>query len=430
MNLDVMRAIDYWVGVPICFLLSLVYKAKKILGIERKIIATSKKILFIELSEMGSTVLAYHAIKKAKELFPTAELYFLIFEENKHSVYLLDIIPKKNVLTIRSKQFLKLTLDTIKLLWRFRKEHIDASIDLELFSRFSAILNYLTGAPLRAGFYKFKWEGLYRGEVLTHKVAYNSHLHIALNFLALVNSLTITKSSEQPLLKQFIGHEPPQGLPFIDFGEQSKQKIKHRLSLINPDILYAKKIILLNPNAGYIPVRAWPITSYIQLAQKLLQHKDYFIIIIGIKLALKDAQIITQAINNPCCINFVDKTNFDEMIDLFNIADILITNDSGPAHFASLTPIKIAVFFGPETPVLYAPLSKNKIIFYSHYACSPCLSAFNHRKTTCKDNQCLKTISPDYVYSEVIKFLTNETASVTWPLKSSNVLMPNNLFTT
>ncbi|PIT93873.1 hypothetical protein COU00_02030, partial [Candidatus Falkowbacteria bacterium CG10_big_fil_rev_8_21_14_0_10_43_11] len=94
-----------------------------------------------------------------------------------------------------------------------------------------------------------------------------------------------------------------------------------------------------------------------------------------------------------------------ELIDLYNIADVLVTNDSGPAHFASLTPIKNFVFFGPETPKLYAPLGKNTHIFYSDFPCSPCLSAFNHRHTSCKDNKCLLVISVEEVYQAVTKEL-------------------------
>lgn len=411
MHIDTIRTIDYWAGIPICFILSIIHRIKRFLGLGRIIRKQPKKILFIELSEMGSTVLAYSAMKKAKDLFPTAKLYFLIFEENKHSIHLLNIVPKENVLTIRSKHFLKLTLDTLALLWRFRKERFDISIDLELFSRFSTILSYFTGAPRRVGFYKYHWEGLYRGTFQTHKVAYNSHHHISLNFLALVHALLLPPQ-QKPMLKQYIGHEPSQELPHIDFGEQAKHIMRQRVAEINPAILTAKKIIIMNPNAGkYLPIRSWPLQHYLELTQRLLQDKNLFVVIMGTKSQHKDADVICAAVNNPRCINFTGKTKFHEIIDLFNISDMLITNDSGPAHFASLTPIKIVVFFGPETPKLYAPLSPNKQIIYSHFACSPCLSAFNHRKTSCTDNQCLKTISVDYVYAVVKKFLASPKAS-------------------
>jgi len=104
-------------------------------------------------------------------------------------------------------------------------------------------------------------------------------------------------------------------------------------------------------------------------------------------------------------IDLTNKTTLREIIDLFNISDVLVTNDSGPAHFASLTPITNIVFFGPETPKLYGPLGDNCHALYTDFSCSPCVSAFNHRKTTCKDNQCVKAISVNTVYDLVMKNL-------------------------
>jgi ADP-heptose:LPS heptosyltransferase len=74
----------------------------------------------------------------------------------------------------------------------------------------------------------------------------------------------------------------------------------------------------------------------------------------------------------------------------------MLSNDSGPPHFASVTDMPVYVFFGPETPKLYLPLG-NATPIYAGLSCSPCVSASNHRKTVCTDNVCLKVISADYV---------------------------------
>ena len=101
--------------------------------------------------------------------------------------------------------------------------------------------------------------------------------------------------------------------------------------------------------------------------------------------------------------------NLKELIDLFNISRILISNDSGPPRFASLTKISILVFFGPETPILYRSLGLNVKVFYSNFACSPCVSAFNHRQSPCIDNKCLQEIKPEEVFTFVKKtIITSE----------------------
>ena len=115
-----MRWVDYYIGIPICFLLSIFVSIERLLRLRKiKKGFKPKKILFIELSEMGSAILAYSAIKKSKELF-NSEVYFMIFKENEESVRLLDLIPKEKIITIRSKSFLLLAVDTIGAIFKMR----------------------------------------------------------------------------------------------------------------------------------------------------------------------------------------------------------------------------------------------------------------------------------------------------------------------
>src|SRR3989338_3532148 len=120
MKVDFMRWVDYWVGVPICFLLSIVVSIERLFGLRKvKKDFRPKKILFIELSEMGSAILAYSAMKKAKELFD-AKIYFMIFRENVESVRLLGIVPEDNIITIRSKSLFLFFVDTIIAVFKMR----------------------------------------------------------------------------------------------------------------------------------------------------------------------------------------------------------------------------------------------------------------------------------------------------------------------
>src|SRR5262249_53287473 len=155
-----------------------------------------KKVLFIELSEMGSTILADPAMQKLKKA-TGADLYFLIFERCKESLWLLPTVPTHHVCTIRETNVCTLAADVLRYtLWALR-QGIDTVIYLELFSRFTALLTFLSGARNRVGFYAYHHEGLYRGELLTHRVSYNPHLHIAKNFLALVAAL-LSLNKEMP----------------------------------------------------------------------------------------------------------------------------------------------------------------------------------------------------------------------------------------
>jgi len=401
MNVDFMRLIDRRLGVPICFALSCVHGLRKIFS-KPGFIKNPKKILFIELSEMGSIVLAYSLFKKTKELFPHAEFYFLTFKENRYAIDILNVIAEENVVTISSNDIFSFLFTTISALRKLRKRKISLALDMELFARFTAILSYLSGAKNRVGFFRYHNEGLYKGNFQTHRVTFNPHIHMAHNLLSLIYAVS-SPHEDVPLAKKKIT-EKDIVIPKIKISESAKKMIMKKLEDESKDIIKAKKVVLLNPNASdIVPVRRWPAENYIELAKLLLKNDGVYVVITGTKSEKKHTDIICDAVSSERCINLAGKTSFLELIDLYNIADVLITNDSGPVHFSSMTNIKTFVFFGPETPRLYGPLGKNWHVFYSNYACSPCISAFNHRKSPCNDNKCLKAISVMDVYNEVKK---------------------------
>lgn len=401
-----MRSIDRRLGVPLCFVLSCLHGFRKIFS-KPKLIQNPGRILFIELSEMGSMVLAYSLFKKTREMFPDAELYFLTFKENRYAVDILGIIPEENIITLSSRSFFSFLFSSVGAVRKLRKRKISVAVDMELFARLTAILSYFSGAKNRVGYFRYHSEGLYRGNFLTHKVAFNPHIHMAQNLLNLIYAIA-SSPGDLPLTKKLLA-EGDIFIPKIQVSETDKEKMFERLQEENANIRKAKKIVLLNPNASdIVPLRRWPIENYIELAKKLLKHEGVHIIITGVESEKEPADALHDTLGSARCMNFAGKTSFFELIALYNIAHILITNDSGPVHFSVMTDIKTFAFFGPETPKLYGPLGKNCRVFYTNYSCSPCISAFNHRKSPCTDNRCLQAITVEDVYAEVRKLIERD----------------------
>ena len=147
-NVDTMRRIDRWAGVPLCALATIVLKLWWRLrpNAPRPV----RRVLFIELSEMGSTLLADPAMRKARDRLG-AELYFVIFAQNADLLALAATVPRSNVFTIRSTSLRLLIVDVCAFLLWTRRHAIDAAVDLELFSRFSALMTGLSGARATGG---------------------------------------------------------------------------------------------------------------------------------------------------------------------------------------------------------------------------------------------------------------------------------------
>ncbi|MCG6886844.1 MAG: glycosyltransferase family 9 protein [Proteobacteria bacterium] len=397
MKVDTMRKIDYYAGVPLCFVLTLWFGLVHVFSPAKR--KTPRKVLLIELSEMGSAILVDPAMRKLQQ--HGAELYFLIFKKNAASLRLLGTVAEKNVFTIREDGLVPLATDTLRFLFWARRQGIDSVIDLELFSRFTALLTGLSGATNRVGFYAFHNEGLYRGELLTHRVAYNAHVHISKTFIALVNAL-LSKKDEHPYSKTLVSDDEIR----LTKAEISATQQDAMRELVNRDYPgytpNQHRIVLINPNASeLLPQRRWMPERYVAVMQKILNnYLDVIILITGAPAERQEAEELKQQVNNERCVNFAGRLRLAELPVLYSIASLMLTNDSGPGHFSSITDLPTFVIFGPETPKLYGSLG-NSTPIYAGLACSPCVSAANHRKTPCTDNVCLQVIEADEVYEKL-----------------------------
>lgn len=405
MKIDLMRKIDFWAGWPLTLLLSNLYRFVEWFRSPRPArMQPVRRILFIEMSEMGSTILADPAMRRARDLYPQAELFFLIFAGNRASLDILGTIAPAHIVTIRSDRLIHLLLDTLRVLYRLRRLRLDMVIDLELFSRYSSLLSLLSGAGWRVGFHNFHGEGLYRGRHLTHPVWYNAHQHIAKNFLALVHA-PLESSEQLPHTKRVFQDEDMRLAPY-QVSPAGQEALRARLLTHAPQLARYGRWIILNPNASELmPLRKWPLTHYAGLAERLLEDPDIALLITGVAAERADARFIQAQAGAERVIDLTGFTRLAELPLLYTLCDMLVTNDSGPAHFAAPTGIHTLVLFGPETPALYGALNPNASFVFKGLACSPCVSAANHRKSPCTDNQCMKQISVDEVYEKVLNGL-------------------------
>jgi ADP-heptose:LPS heptosyltransferase len=397
-----MRRIDRLAGVPLC---ALATAALKLWWRLRPASARPvRRVLFIELSEMGSTLLADPAMRKARDRLG-AELYFVIFAQNADSLALAATVPRGNVFTIRSSSLRRLLADVLGFLRWTRRNAIDAAVDLEQFSRFSGLLTGLSGAHRRVGFYRFHNEGLYRGDMLTHRVAYNPHIHIAKNFIALIEAL-LSATPTVPYTKAIIGDdELTIALPTPSTA--ARAQLLNRIQSLAPHLDAARmRLVLVNPHAGdLLPQRRWMPERFAELTRRLLSaNDDILVLVTGAPGERAAAESLAARCGRDRCISFAGHSAITDLPALYALAVLMVTGDSGPAHFAAATGLPTVVLFGPETPRLYRPLG-NATPIYAGLACSPCVSASNHRNSPCQDNVCMRAISVEQVFDAAVEIL-------------------------
>ncbi|MDR1145490.1 MAG: hypothetical protein LBK71_05070 [Verrucomicrobiales bacterium] len=404
-NAKVLQRIDGILVPALCAALTLVRKALDCCR-ARRADGEPRSILFLKLAEQGSTVLAYEAIKRATARVGRENVFFLLFEENRFILDALNLVPQENVITIRTQSALTMALSAARRLWQIRRRKIDAVIDMEFFARSSAVLSYLTGCPLRVGFHTWFGEGPYRGDLFTHRVMYNAHLHTAQMFVSLVAAL-----EQAPATFPTYGFVPPPAVELPRFTP-SAAEITAAQQLLDRVIGSApRRLILLNANASdLLPFRRWEPGNYVALAKQLLAtFDDLSIVFTGAPDEAANIGDLARQIGGDRVFCLAGQTTLRQLLIIYGLAEVLVTNDSGPAHFAALTPVDTVVLFGPETPLLFGALTPRNHNLWARAACSPCVNAWNNRQTACRDNVCMQLISVNQVFETVCQVYQKRT---------------------
>lgn len=390
-----MRRIDARLGRPMCSILTPVVRRADRLRSPGPI----ERILVLKLAEQGATVAAMPALCRAIEMVGADNVYVAVFAENRFILDELGIIPRSNVLQVRTTSPTRLAADLLKLVRRARRLRIDSVVDLEFFSRVSALVAGLSGAQRRSGLHSFAGEGPDRGDLMTHRVSSNPTQHASHTFMALVEALDV----------------PVDELPAIDRGPWPlvappvTEATNEELTTVSRIVSWSlgsdrpPPLILLNPNSGdLVPLRRWPTERYVGLAKALLDaHPDVAVLVTGSSEEAPAAEALAAQVGSDRCVSVAGLTTMRELLVLYHLSEVLITNDSGPAHYATLTPVDVVVLFGPESPAIFGPVSPRSQHLWANLPCSPCVNAFNNRLSPCTNNLCMQRLSVNDVFDAV-----------------------------
>jgi ADP-heptose:LPS heptosyltransferase len=358
----------------------------------------AQRILVVELFEMGAAVMLRPSLRYLLEQNPKAEIHVLTTSMCDAIWRELDEVDAKNVHVITAASAFGFLKSAATTLLGLRKTPFDLVLDFGLFMRIPALLSAGVRTQRRAGFYKYGLEGLERGGFYTTVCAFNQNTHISKNYLALTRA-AFENAGEVPNYKGAIKESdvvlPPSGRFAL-----AERPYKMPYIVISPDV---------GPN---LSVRNYPLDKMLEVARGLTEnYPRHSLVFIGttqnlgtVGADVAGAQLLAMG------VNLMGQTDFKKLLSVIAGADLLVCNDNGPAHFATLTGTKTLALFSTDSPYVYGPLGET-LIAYTHFQCSPCISAFNHKSTSCSNNLCLKTLQPTAVIHLACQLL-NGTARV------------------
>jgi len=386
-----MKLVDYYAGAPACFLLSTIGKFFSAASPLLRRDASVRKILVIKFWGIGSIVNASPALRALRQAYPAARLTLLTLSRNT-SVYDENRELVDRVVHFEVGDFWRFSLAFLRFLLHLASERYDLVVDLEFFSRFSAVVTFLSLAPRRIGFDSRK---LWRSDLYSHVIPYRDNQHVIDSFLDAAVAAGAKRGSRE-LSKPFVS---------------SADRAKASSLLLSAGIHSSDKILVINPNTGELALeRRWPLENFSQLIELSSRLPGVRIVLIG---AAKDRPIVYKVLSglSPYAyarsVNTCGRLSLRQLAALFERADAVVSNDSGPMHLSAAVGTPTICLFGPETPAKYGPLDKRHFIFYESLRCSPCMSVANDKTVSCPRNaECMRRIKVAKVFETVKKLLS------------------------
>lgn len=159
-------------------------------------------------------------------------------------------------------------------------------------------------------------------------------------------------------------------------------------------------VIGLNPGASFGASKCWPAERFAELAE-LCQRR------LNAKLLLFSGpgeESIAEALMSYSQATIIDtrrdKVDLELLKPLVRRCNLLITNDTGPRHYAVAFDVPVVVIMGSTDPRFTASNLDKTIVVRKHLDCSPC-----HKKVCPSDHECMTQITSEEVFSAAVNLL-------------------------
>ena len=340
-----------------------------------------RRVLMIKFWGIGSLQLLTPAATALRHRRPGAELTLLTLAANRECAERLGVFDRVVVLDVAAARWMQVFARILRLVRELRRNRFQEVYDLEFFTRFSAVVSVLTGARRLVGFASTRvWRGGFHDE----RVPFNRYWHVARNFRVLVggeDGRNVTAADLAP----------------VRFDERDERALEQVLARygVGPE----RPLAVLNPNAGTLSLeRRWPPARFGELARRLGDEDSLSVVLIGSR-GERDYTEGAAVTSGGRAANLAGELSAGALAALLARAAVVVSNDSGPMHLAAGLGAPTVGLFGPETPVMYAPLGLEVRALYRPPPCSPCINVHENKVSSCifGEPQCLVNIEVDEV---------------------------------
>lgn len=337
------------------------------------------KILIIRRSALGDTIHTLPLAKALRDKFSNAQIDWIVedkavqFVENNPLLNKVYVIHKKNG---GLKEF-------AKIIKEIRAEKYDIAIDTQQLLKSGIILG-LSGAKRKIALSDGReFSGIFANEIIkTNRSQFDINYHV------IKRNLEIAK---------YLGADTD-NITFVlpESSQESKQKAQEIFKKLDKN----KRTIVIAPETTW-ENKHWQAENWRELI-KIFKDKAN-IIYTGTKNDNGLSKEILSSFNENEILNLRGETNLAELPEIFRLADLVISPDSGSTHIAWATgkPAIITLFFATSSKRT-APFGKKYYSVQADCDCSPCMKKICRQKDK---NKCTKQINLQTIVKLVNKVL-------------------------
>ncbi len=374
MNLHLAKYLDRYLGIFFCYLLAALHLFREMISPHDGAIRV-RRVLMVKFWGFGNIVLLLPVFRLIRLRFPNAEIHLLTLRRNLKIIE--DNPDLDRVWTVDDSGATRLLFSMLKAITGLRRRKMDLFLDFEQFARTSALFGFLIGAPQRVG---LKTPGQGRSLLYTAQVKYTEEQHMSRTFLDIARAAGVRANSYHPMP--------------VPFDDGDVGRVKAMLGEW-PDRMVA---VHVGSGDNFIG-RRWPAENFAALADLLIEGHGIVPIFTGTRAEIPLVQEVLSLMRwSSLTRNLSGRMGLTELSALLSRCELLLSNDTGPVHMASGLGRPVLGFYGPNTPVLYGPLSEGSQAFYKDLPCSPCITNINYKTSFCRYPVCIRNITVEEVY--------------------------------
>ncbi len=314
------------------------------------------RILIRASNWLGDSVISVPAVRAIKAGRPDAHLT-IVAPEKIASVW--KLVPEVDeVLPIDAKKFFA-TVNAIR-----RHPAFDVAILFPNSLR-AALEVWFGGIPRRVGFpgHKRRW---LLNQIIPEEPRRGPIQHQVSRYLQMARELGAPKNP--PPMRKFLPRIKANGAP-------------------------AK--LGLCPGAEYGPAKRWLPERFAEVALTIAQQRPVQWILFGTPSDQQTAATI-EATLGAHCVNRIGQTTLDQLAAELGECALLLTNDTGTMHLATLLGVPVVAVFGSTEPRLTGPLGTGHDVIRHQVECSPCFL-----RECPIDFRCMKAVGVEEVVAAV-----------------------------